>query len=130
MPKCEHCGAEVELPFQCNYCGKYFCEVHRLLENHDCPNAPPRTPLGSYQAKQMLASTAKKREIEIARQNMSVADWKTETTTYGNIFNHRFNVPIEVYADEKCREKLDKARTLNEVEHILHDYYKHHPKKK
>jgi hypothetical protein len=122
MPKCDHCGAEVEFPFKCNYCGKYFCEVHRLLENHDCPNAPPRTPLGSYQTKQMLANTARKREIE----SKPIASWKTETKTYGNIFNHHFNVPIEVYSDEKYREKLNKARTLNEVEHILHDYRKHH----
>lgn len=130
MPKCEHCGAEVEFPFKCNYCGKYFCEAHRLLENHNCPNAPPRTPLGSYQTKQMLTSTAKEREIKTASQSVPVAYWKTETKTYGNIFNHHFNVPIEVYSDKKYREKLDKARTLNEVEHILHDYYKHHPKKK
>ena len=125
MPRCEYCGVEVKLPFQCNYCEKYFCEAHRLLENHNCPNAPPRTPLGSYQTKQMLASIAKKREIE----SKSVADWKTETKTYGNIFNHHFNVSIEVYSDEKYREKLNKARTLNEVERILHDYYKHHPKR-
>jgi hypothetical protein len=72
----------------------------------------------------MLASTAKEREIKTATQD--VAYWKTETKTYGNIFNHHFNVPIEVYSDEKYREKLDKARTLNEVEHILHDFCKHH----
>jgi hypothetical protein len=122
VAKCEYCGAKIELPFKCNYCEKYFCEAHRLLENHDCPNAPPRTPLGSHQTKQMLASTAKKREIE----SKSIECWKTETKTYGNIFNHHFNVPIEAYSDEKCREKLNKARTLNEVEHILRDYRKHH----
>jgi hypothetical protein len=126
MPKCEHCGVEVEFPFQCNYCGKYFCEAHRLLENHNCPNAPPRTPLGSYQTKQMLADNTKKREIETASQNVSVGYWKTETPTYGNIFGHRFNVPIEVYSDKKYRDKLNKAKTLSEVEHILRDYRKHH----
>lgn len=130
MSKCKFCGVEIELPFQCNYCGEYFCEAHRLLENHNCPNAPPRTPLGSYQAKQMLASTSRKKELTIASQNVSVADWKVETNTDGNIFNHRFVVPLEVYSDKKYREKLDKARTLNEVDNILHDYYKHHPKKK
>lgn len=78
----------------------------------------------------MLAGDAKKRELGIAGQNISVADWKTETKTYGNIFNHRFNVPIEVYADEKYHEKLDKAKTLSEAEHIIHDYYRHNPKKK
>jgi hypothetical protein len=77
----------------------------------------------------MLASTAKEREIKTASQSVPIAYWKTGTKTYGNIFNHHFNVPIEVYSDEKYREKLDKARTLEEVEHILHDYYKHHRRK-
>jgi len=72
----------------------------------------------------MLTSATKKREIE----SKSVEGWKTETKTYGNIFNYHFNVPIEVYSDEKYREKLDKARTLDEVEHIINDYYKHHRK--
>lgn len=25
------------MPFQCPYCGGYFCAAHRLPENHDCP---------------------------------------------------------------------------------------------
>jgi hypothetical protein len=124
LPKCEYCGVEVNLPFQCNYCEKYFCEAHRLLENHSCPNAPPRTPLGSYQSKQLLANVAKKVELD-----QSIMFSKTETKTYGNIFNHLFSVSIETYSDEKYREKLDKARTLDDVEKILHDYRKHHPKK-
>jgi hypothetical protein len=119
MAKCELCGAEVELPFQCSYCGKHLCEAHRLLENHNCPNAPPRTPLGSHQVKQMLASTSKEKEM---------ITLSSETKTYGNIYNHSFNVPIEVYSDETYREKLDKARTLEEVDKILHDYRKHHRK--
>lgn len=35
--KCEKCGQETFLPFQCPYCGGHFCAVHRLPENHDCP---------------------------------------------------------------------------------------------
>ncbi len=34
--KCERCGAEVDLPFKCNYCEHYYCPDHRLPENHDC----------------------------------------------------------------------------------------------
>jgi Zn-dependent protease len=34
--KCEKCGAETFLPFQCPYCGGYFCSEHRLPENHGC----------------------------------------------------------------------------------------------
>ena len=47
MGKCEFCGKEELLPFRCPYCGKYFCIEHRLPENHNCPEAPARTPLGS-----------------------------------------------------------------------------------
>jgi hypothetical protein len=123
VAKCEYCGAEIELPFKCNYCGKYFCEAHRLLENHNCSDAPPRTPLGSFQTKQLIADIAKKKEIEA----MTASDWKkTETKTYDNVHGHHFNVPIEVYSEEKYRDKLNKARTLNEVENIIRDYRKHH----
>ena len=33
MGKCEFCGEEVELPFQCSFCNGYFCIEHRLPEN-------------------------------------------------------------------------------------------------
>jgi len=35
--KCHYCGKEVILPFKCPFCGEYFCEDHRLPENHECP---------------------------------------------------------------------------------------------
>ena len=124
MPKCKYCGTEVELPFECKFCKGYFCIEHRLPENHNCPNAPPRTPLGSYQTKLILATSAITNEVTITEYK------KTETKTYGNIYGHHFDVPIEVYSDEKFRKKLDKARTLNDVERILRDYYKHHPKQR
>ena len=64
--------------------------------------------------------------MEIAGRNVSFPDWtKTETQTHGNIHGHRFSVPIEVYPDDKCRDELDRARTLNEVESIIRDYCKH-----
>ncbi len=34
--KCEKCGVEVDLPFRCNYCERYYCPDHRLPESHDC----------------------------------------------------------------------------------------------
>ena len=34
--KCEACGQETFLPFQCPYCNGQFCEAHRLPENHNC----------------------------------------------------------------------------------------------
>jgi len=49
--KCEFCGEEVVLPFQCSFCSRYFCPEHRLPENHSCLKAPPRTPFGHWKAK-------------------------------------------------------------------------------
>lgn len=119
VSKCEYCGVDIELPFQCNYCGKPLCEKHRLPENHDCSGAPTRTPLGSYQTKVALADYAQKRD-EIPIPDLNV--------TYDNKHGHRFSVPSEVYLDEKYYGKLNEARTLYEVERIIHDYYKHHSK--
>ena len=34
--KCQKCGQDAFLPFQCPYCGGHFCSLHRLPENHDC----------------------------------------------------------------------------------------------
>jgi len=36
--KCQKCGQETYLPFQCQYCGGQFCNIHRLPENHMCPS--------------------------------------------------------------------------------------------
>jgi len=51
MGACAYCGNDVLLPFTCTFCGGQFCTPHRLPENHQCPNEPPRTPLGRWQAK-------------------------------------------------------------------------------
>jgi len=60
MMKCQYCGIEETLPFDCTYCGQHFCSDHRLPENHQCPqlwrakrpvnypsfeSPPPRRPL-------------------------------------------------------------------------------------
>ena len=34
--ECQLCKKGVALPFQCPYCGGYFCAEHRLPENHAC----------------------------------------------------------------------------------------------
>ncbi|MFA5332135.1 MAG: AN1-type zinc finger protein [Methanoregula sp.] len=38
MPRCDFCGKNVSLPFHCQYCGKDFCDEHRLPPNHACTN--------------------------------------------------------------------------------------------
>ena len=37
MAKCDACGKDENLPYQCRRCGRTFCGEHRLPENHDCP---------------------------------------------------------------------------------------------
>lgn len=64
MPKCERCGVEATLPFKCNFCGCYFCMEHRLPENHDCPNAPVRTPLGSCQSKNAIIKESEESRMQ------------------------------------------------------------------
>lgn len=44
MKKCEKCGKEVLFPFTCTYCGKDYCDEHRLPESHECSNMPRESP--------------------------------------------------------------------------------------
>ncbi len=37
MAKCDVCGREENMPYNCSQCGGTFCPDHRLPENHDCP---------------------------------------------------------------------------------------------
>ncbi|MFC7044977.1 rhomboid family intramembrane serine protease [Halobacteriaceae archaeon GCM10025711] len=37
MAKCDRCGAQEPMPYNCRLCGGTFCSEHRLPENHDCP---------------------------------------------------------------------------------------------
>jgi len=38
--KCDFCGKEEYLPFECRYCGGKFCVEHRLPEAHRCEFSP------------------------------------------------------------------------------------------
>ncbi len=38
MDRCAVCGAEEVIPYICRYCGASHCVLHRLPENHECPN--------------------------------------------------------------------------------------------
>ncbi|WP_083870277.1 rhomboid family intramembrane serine protease [Haloterrigena salina] len=36
MAKCDVCGKDESMPYNCRHCGGTFCADHRLPENHDC----------------------------------------------------------------------------------------------
>ncbi|MHA1972893.1 MAG: AN1-type zinc finger domain-containing protein [Candidatus Hodarchaeales archaeon] len=42
MGQCQLCKKEVEIPYKCTFCGQYFCDEHKLPENHLCPAIPKR----------------------------------------------------------------------------------------
>jgi len=50
--KCVLCKKEVYLAYRCSYCGQYFCDDHRLPEQHLCPGLPKRS-WSSYKKHQM-----------------------------------------------------------------------------
>lgn len=62
---CYHCGKDVDLPFKCTYCGLFFCDEHRLPEQHKCINLPKRR-WDSYKKihKGKIISHPKKEEIK------------------------------------------------------------------
>ena len=35
---CAVCNERSYLPFRCEYCGKYYCDRHRLPFDHNCQN--------------------------------------------------------------------------------------------
>jgi membrane associated rhomboid family serine protease len=37
MAKCDQCGKNENMPYQCRHCGGTYCAEHRLPENHSCP---------------------------------------------------------------------------------------------
>lgn len=41
--KCQLCKEDVDLPYCCSYCGQYFCDDHRLPEQHFCPGLPKKS---------------------------------------------------------------------------------------
>lgn len=58
MVRCDKCETDIPyLPFQCKYCGKYFCRDHRLPENHGCT--------GRYNAPVVVVPTKVQKEMGI-----------------------------------------------------------------
>jgi Zn-dependent protease len=89
--KCQKCGQEAFLPFQCPYCGGQFCAAHRLPENHACP------------------------KMEIARapkQERSVVLQKPSSYEYTSTFEHPRRVKGHVYFSPKELEHLSIAVLL------------------
>ena len=53
-----------------------------------------------------------------------------KTRTYGNIHHYSFEVFTEVYSDKEYRERLNNAKTMDEVENIEKEYFSRYQKPK
>ena len=89
MTECEVCGKDMFMPFQCNYCGRYFCDEHRLPESHDCAGAPDRSPLGSYQSKQRTATEKKTKTGIVSEGNFHFIRGSGDTKRHRRHFRVR-----------------------------------------
>ena len=128
--KCAQCGKDVLIPFRCNYCGKYFCENHRLLESHNCSEAPTRTPLGSQKAKQLIANRkdiTSSEELRTIIENIPIEGRKVTFVNEGDLhyYKQEIIVPEEVFSDRTYSNRIKHAKTVEEVRNIVYDYYKH-----
>lgn len=47
MAQCNYCGEKIDsLAYECNSCGRNYCDNHRLPEKHDCVRLSKSTTLG------------------------------------------------------------------------------------
>jgi len=88
MVSCDYCGESTgELAFECNYCGKSFCQSHRLPEAHDCANISstrPPTSAGEEADAFINRSRGAASADEIDLKNLRERA-KSETTPYSVI---------------------------------------------
>ena len=146
MPRCYACGAEIPVPFECSFCGGVFCFEHRLQENHNCPVASARSPIAPRESKSLLlmelpdieevtvtraeTSSGEKSSKEISEKRTKGEDGKLGVIVATCEGKYRFSVPFEVCTDREYREKLSEAKTSDEVERVIRDFYEYHKKRK
>lgn len=115
--KCALCNEEVFFPHRCSYCGQYFCDDHRLPEQHMCPGLPKRS-WASWKNIQMRPRTrAPSRKID-SKKFQKVSSLKTRSIK-GKIILLLVIIGIasviyvqykpSIYDSQKYTEKLGKA---------------------
>jgi len=95
MARCEFCGKPVTLPFRCNYCGKFFCEDHRLPPKHNCPYI---TQWG--------------RKDPPAKKTEAVATYPIERVTQDQVW-------VPIYVNKSRTKKRRKKRPLKLIMALL-----------
>jgi Zn-dependent protease len=64
--KCQICGQESLMPFQCPYCGGQFCSEHRLPENHSCQKIEQAKIQKQQAVAESVAPTANSYQVSIS----------------------------------------------------------------
>jgi hypothetical protein len=110
---------------------------HRLPENHNCPQAPKRAPLGSYLTKKQIQAVHSKEirrlsgeqsplEILLPKEGKKIALVDESSHHFRKI---HVTVPEEVWNNKEYRRRIQRAKTETEVAQIVFDYYSQHPEK-
>jgi hypothetical protein len=92
-------------------------------------NSHDNLPIGtSYERRIWELEKALNISHEEARKKIEEQDRPFATRTYHNKFNHDFRIPEGMYDVDQYYEKLNNARTLEEVEALIDEYRNPHPK--
>jgi len=97
---------------------KYGIEPHVEIET----DKTKRVEMLIREEMELSEQTETKHEGDVSPRH------RGSTRTYDNIYGCEFEVPSEVYAIAEYRDRLNKARTLEEAEKIIDDYNRHHRK--
>ena len=122
---CPKCGASYNLYEEITYCWK--CGYQLKKPNKDIISELKPANVEAERKKRVEMLQQEETEIDKPQTTKSPFGDGATAITRENRYHHHFTVPAEIYAHEEYHERLNNAKTLDEVEHIIDDY-KHHRK--
>lgn len=104
------------LPFQCQYCNGYFCEEHRLPENHECVGLKLKKPISRYSNLRVKKQDGKPLEPPIIVERdfcPNCRSYRKQAITYGEKFEifECLNCGFEWKVPQEVRKKKRKHAT-------------------
>ncbi len=92
--KCWICGREENLPFKCRFCGKVFCSLHRLPEQHACEGLDDLNKNGRFYGKRSGQGSSSDNMVKDVLKDTAKYAAKNAATGVGrNIGNSIKNSP-------------------------------------
>jgi len=77
MPICDYCGKTTMVAFKCKYCGRTFCEEHKLPENHGCLKVEVEKEIGLVQQEKPKLQVKGPLQEELHRVNQLEKEFET-----------------------------------------------------